>query len=176
MALLAFDADDLSANRTGRISEGQSRRLGKGDRSNHHSALRSGVLLLLLGIAGPVAALIAGIRTRELAVIVSFGIPFGLIWPVIWIGVGYRTLRDAFKVPVLKVASARGRARILRHNSPAGADGEAPGTDYELQIGDQKFDVEPAIARVITPGNDYIVYYVEATGEILSAEGAGGGS
>ena len=166
MTAFDFDADDLFANQHGRLSDRQTRRLGESDRS----AVRTGMFLLLLGIAGPIAAIVAAAMTP-------------------------RVCRDHFlrhsgghhlagdldrcRLPhaegsvqntLLKVASTRGRARIVRHTSPSGAEDEAPIVDYELQIADQVFDVEPGMTRAIVADDDYIVYYLEATSDILSVE------
>ncbi|HET6845450.1 MAG TPA: hypothetical protein VFH29_01365, partial [Anaerolineales bacterium] len=107
--------------------------------------------------------------------LIGFGIAFGLIWPLIWGGIGYMMIKSALGKTVFQVASVQGRANIVaRESRSTDSDGHSHTTIYhELHVGGVTFGVNQNIADVIFQGDEYIIYYVEATKDIISVEPVG---
>ena len=175
MAYFKFDTDDLYANQNGRFTEKQKVRLTQLDKSRRNMSRGFGIFLALVGLIGPVIAIVAGIANRQLAFIIPFGCGFGLIWPVVWGGIGYMLIRSAYAKREFKVESVRGRANIVRRESTStDSDGHtSTSTYYELHIGGQTFRVQRDTADVIMQGDEYILYYVGSTRDIMSVEEVG---
>ena len=172
MTYFKFDRDDLYANQNGRFAEKQSTNLTKLDKSRRKSSLVLGIILAGIGLIGPVIAIAAGIGSGELAFIIPFGIGFGLIWPLVWGGIGYLMIRSALEKREFKVASVQGRANIVaRESRRTDSDGHTSTTIYhELHVGGQTFGVNRNVADVIYQGDEYVVYYVPSTSDIVSVE------
>lgn len=73
---------------------------------------------------------------------------------------------------MFKVASVQGRANIVaRESRSTDSDGHTHTTiHHELHVGGETFGVNRSIADVIFQGDEHIVYYVEATKDIISVE------
>jgi len=175
MAYFKFDTDDLYANQNGRFTDRQKANLTKLDKSRRRASLGLGIFLAIVGLIGPIIAIIAGIANPDLGFIIGFGIGFGLIWPLVWGGIGYLMIKSAYEKRAFEVASVQGRANIVAHESSStDSDGHTSTTiNWELHIGGKTFNVRKNIADVIFQGDEYIVYYVPSTGDIVSVEEAG---
>jgi hypothetical protein len=70
------------------------------------------------------------------------------------------------------VVSVQGRANIVaRESRSTDSDGHTSTTiHHELHVGGVTFGVNRNIADVIFQGDEYMIYYVEATKDILSVE------
>ena len=172
MEYFQFDADDLYANQNRRFTEKQRLRLINLDKSRRKTMLGIGILLAVVALIGLIIAVAAGISNPDPAFIIGFGIGFGLIWPVVWGGIGYVLIKSATDKTVFRLASVQGRANIVaRESSGTDSDGHTSTTTYhELHIGGVTFSVNRNIADVIYQGDEYIVYYVEFTKDIVSVE------
>jgi len=170
-----FDTDDLYANQNGRFTDKQKVRLTALDKSRRKSGMTLGIILAVIGIIGPIIAIAAGIANPDPGFIIGFGIGFGLVWPVVWGGIGYLMIKGALEKREFKVASVQGRANIVaRESRSTDSDGHTSTRIYhELHIGGETFGVNRNIADVIFQGDEYVVYYVEATKDIISVEEAG---
>jgi len=84
----------------------------------------------------------------------------GILWTFVWAGKGIQALRSASSLSEPKLGQVSGRIHIVKHTSE----------DYVLQIGDMEFDLEKNPSGVMMEGDEYKLYYVEATEEILSVE------
>ena len=81
-------------------------------------------------------------------------------------------IRSALDKTVFKVASVQGRANIVaRESSSTDSDGHTHTTiHHELHVGGVSFGVNRNIADVIFQGDEYGIYYVGATKDIISVE------
>lgn len=168
MQYFKFDQDDLYANENGRFTDKQRVRLIQEDRASRKSSMRWGIFLVFIGLLGVAIAIIAGIANPDWGFRIGFGIGFGLIWPVVWGGIGYLLINSAVSKREFKLARVQGRANIVREES-YDSDHHLHVT-HELHIGGHDFTVDEDLADVIMQGDEYILYYVEDTDEILSAE------
>jgi hypothetical protein len=103
------------------------------------------------------------------------GWPRQHVWPLVWGGIGYLMIKSAYEKRAFKVASVQGLANIVaRESRSTDSDGHTSTRIYhELHIGGVTFGVNRNIADVIFQGDEYIIYYVEATRDIISVEGIG---
>ncbi len=78
-------------------------------------------------------------------------------------------MKGAFSKHQFKLAQVRGRVNIVRRESYS-SQNHTTSVYHELHIGGQEFSVEEDLADVLMQGDEYILYYVDGTDEILSAE------
>jgi hypothetical protein len=175
MDYFKFDSDDLYANQNGRFTDSQRVRMIELDKRRRKTGMTFGIILGVVAIIGPIIAIVSGIGNPSPAFIIPFGIGFGVVWPLIWGGIGYVMIKSSLKKVEFKVASVQGRANIVaRESRSTDSDGHTSTTIYhELHVGGVTFGVERSVADVIFQGDEYIVYYVEATKDILSVEPVG---
>lgn len=178
--LFNFDESDLQSNRSGRLSDKQKTRLEKTEKSSRGCNSILGFFLVGISLVGVGIAVSAAPaiwqEERGAAIALIFG--FGIIWPLIWGGLGAVSIRRSFAKVEIKVKKAEGPINIVRethssYNSATKTNSEH--TIYELHVGRKTFEVDSELADVIMQGDVYAVYYadynVEDTeDEILSAE------
>lgn len=169
-----FDADDLYANQSGRFTDKQKLRLTALDKSRRKASMGLGIFLVIIGLIGPTIAIASSIGNPDIGFIIGFGIGFGLVWPLIWGGIGYMLIKGAREKKEFTVASVQGRANIVaRESRTTDSDGHtSTHTYYELHIGGHTFSAQRDVADVIMQGDEYTVYYVPATDDIVSVEAA----
>lgn len=172
MEYFKFDTEDLYANQNGRFTEKQRVHLTQLDKSRRRTSLGVGILLVAVGAIGPVIVLISALTGAGLGFLIGFGIGFGLIWPVVWGGIGYLLIKGAREKREFKVASVQGRANIVaRESRTTDSDGHTSTRIYhELHVGGVTFGVNRNLADIIFQGDEYIIYYVPATKDIISVE------
>jgi hypothetical protein len=172
MEYFKFDADDLYANQNRRFTEQQRVRLINLDKTRRKTSLVIGIVLAVVGLIGPIIAIAAGIANPDPLFIIGFGGGFGLVWPAVWGGIGFVLIKGAMGKTVFKLASVQGRANIVaRESRSTDSDGHTSTTiHHELHVGGVTFGVNRNIADVVFQGDEYIVYYVEATKDIVSVE------
>jgi hypothetical protein len=168
MDYFRFDTDDLYANQNGRFTDKQKANLIAQDKSRRKSGLGLGIFLAVVGLIGPIIAIIAGIANPDPGFIIGFGLGFGLIWPLVWGGIGYLMIKSAFEKREFNLAQVQGRANIIARES-TDSDGHHH-TYFELHIGGHTFGARQDMADVIMQGDEYIVYYVPSTDDIVSVE------
>ncbi len=168
-AYFKFDDDDLQANRMGQFTEKQKARLALEDKSNRKGSLGCGIGLLLIAAIGLAGAIAGWIGDSDWGFRIGFGLGFGCIWPLIWGGLGYASLSSSFSKHEFKLAKVQGRVNIVRDES---YDSEHHTTSvyHELHIGGQEFSVEEDLAGMLMQGEEYILYYIDGSDEIMSAE------
>ena len=175
MKYFQFDADDLHANKGGRFTDKQRVRLVALDKSRRKARLVIGIILAVVAAIGPIIYIVGAMNTSDPAFRIAFGIGFGLIWPLIWGLIAFGLIRGAAGKTTFKVANVRGRANIVaRESRSTDSQGHSHTSIYhELHIGGVTFGVSRDIADVIFQGDEYAVYYVEATQDIISLEELG---
>ena len=164
-----FDQADLSANENGQYTEKQKERIFKEDKSNRKWSRVGGIVLLFIGAIGLFAAVAAGIADPDLGFRIGFGIGFGVIWPLIWGGIGVILIKNSFSKHEFKLAKVQGQVNIVRRESYS-SEHHTTSVYHELHIGGQEFSVEEDLADVMMQGDEYILFYIADSDEILSAE------
>jgi hypothetical protein len=158
--LFQFNEDDLAANRRGRFSEKQIKRLESVARKERKSAWGSAAILFLIAAAGMALGIglgsIAPSRLGSLAMYVCMA----ALWPLVWGGKGIQIILEANALRQPHLSFVRGQVRILRHGD----------REYTLQIEGVEFDVDGNPIGAFTDGVEHTIYYVEETREILSIE------
>ncbi len=173
MNYFKFDAADLSANRNGQFTDKQKARILVEDKSSRKWSRVGGIVLIFIAAIGLFAAIAAGIADSDPGFRIGFGLGFGCIWPAIWGGLGYFILKNSFSKHEFKLAKVQGRANIVRRESYS-SESHTTSVYHELHIGGEEFSVQEDMANVIMQGDEYILYYIAGTSEILSAESVGG--
>lgn len=154
-----FNEFDLQANRLGRLSENQSKRLTAAARAEQKSAWDSAMILFGVAAAGLTVGLIVGFLALTLFSRILILLTMGVLWTSAWAGRGLKILRETRALLEPRLVSMSGRIH-LKHIDD----------DYILQVGEKEFDLDGNPSSVIMEGDEYTVYYVEATEEILSLE------
>jgi hypothetical protein len=153
-----FTEQDLLANQRGRFSEGQNKRLRQEAKAEQASARSSAAILFVIAAIGlAIGITIASIAPSMIGRILIF-LLMGLLWPAAWAGKGIQILRAAYALQEPRLCQVNGRAHILRHADET----------YGMKVGEKEFDLEENPSGVIIEGDEYTVYYLEATEEILS--------
>lgn len=164
-----FDESDLQANRFGQFTEKQLARLKQEDKSERRTGAGAGVFLMIVGAVGLIIAIVAGIAVPDWGFRIGFGLGFGVIWPLVWGGLGWLFLSSSFSKIEFKVAQVRGRVNIVRTESYS-SQRHSTTVRHELHIGGMQFMANNTLADVMMQGDEYILYYLEGTQKIISAE------
>jgi hypothetical protein len=159
-----FDETDQGANRKGRLSEKQLKRLKVDTIFEQDPISRGlGILFFFIAIVGMVGGLTFALDTPITSGQIIFGLIFGLFWPFIWGGIGIWMIRPS-KKKKLRVKVERGRIRIVKHEAPDSIP------YYELHVGKLQFDMDDDPTGVVMQKGMYAVYYLDKSKEILSVE------
>ena len=155
-----FTEEDLPANRRGQFSEAQKKRLTDAAKAEQASARSSAAILFVIAAAGLAVGLtIASIAPTPVGRILMF-LLMGILWPSVWAGKGVQIIRSAYALQEPRLCEVSGQAQVIRH--PDGSHG--------LKVGEKLFDLDDNPSGVIVEGDTYILYYLQATEEILSVE------
>jgi len=157
-----FTENDLLANRRGQLSEPQKRRLSQAARAEQASARSSAAILFVVAAAGlAIGITIGSIAPAGIGRILIL-LLMGILWPSVWAGKGVQIIRAAKVLQEPRLRTASGQVRIVHHG-----EGE-----YTLQVEGLAFDVDGNPSGAFMQGDEYRIYYVEATDEILSVDDA----
>jgi hypothetical protein len=155
-----FAQDDLLANRRGQFSEGQKKRLREAARVEQASARSSAAILFVIAAAGLAIGLTISSIAPTLPGRILMFLLMGVLWPSVWAGKGVQIIRSAYALQEPQLCQVSGQARVIGH--PDGSHG--------LQVGEYEFDLDGNPSGVIVDGDQYTLYYVKSTEEILSVE------
>lgn len=173
MNYFKFDQADLNANRNGQFTEKQRARIIQEDKSSRKWSLIGGLGLMLIAAIGLAAAIAGWIGDSDWGFRIGFGIGFGCVWPLIWGGIGWFLIRNSFSKHDFKLAKVQGRVNIVRRESYS-SQSHTTSVYHELHIGGHEFNVNEDMADVLMQGEEYILYYIADSDEILSAESVSG--
>lgn len=154
-----FDESDLRANRNGRLSEKQEKKISADAKAERKSARDSMMILLVIASLGLGAGLLIALNAPTWTGRILIGLTLCLLWPLAWGGRAWAVVRSAPSARQEQVRSAKGRARILHYED-----------DFVLEVEGRHFDVEKNPSGVIADGDELVVFYLERTEEILSVE------
>jgi hypothetical protein len=166
---LAFEEDDLIANRAGRLSEKQSRRVKDADRFADRLLLAISLLFLAAAVFVGVLAIFAA---KNVGLWIGTVI---LLLIAIWLFRGARTEVDD------AVQKAQGEVNFIKIEKQTGSVNDPAAqrtrvTGYEMRVGDETFgNVNPALVECMQ-GRTYTVYFTKTTRQILSVEQVSNGN
>ena len=169
MDYFKFDQADLFANENGQFTDKQRARIFKEDKSARRWNRIGGIGLLIIAAIGFGGAVAGWIMDSDWGFRIGFGIGFGVIWPLIWGGIGVGLLASSFSRHQFKLAKVQGRVNIVSRESYS-SEHHTTSIYHELHIGGREFNVNGNLADVMMQGDEYILYYIEDSDEILSAE------
>ena len=169
MDYFKFDQADLEANQRMQFTEKQKAHIISDDKSDRTWGRVGGIGLLLIAAVGFFGAVFAIIADNDWGFRIGFGLGFGCIWPLVWGGLGFGILSSAFSKHEFVLAKVQGRVNIVREESYSSSS-HSTTISHELHIGGKEFSVEDDLANVMMQGDEYILYYIADSNEILSAE------
>jgi hypothetical protein len=155
---LKFDDSDLAANRNGRLSPGQQKRLG-GERSSFRLKARVVGMVIFLGVVLLVAFLEALPEPMPLWVLVFFLVPLGFAAFLLFGNFANQNYT------ISQVTGPIANASSKTYNSS--------GTEnyhYKIAVGDRTFPVDRELLDILPEGAVYTVYYAGDWDEIISME------
>ena len=159
-----FTENDLEANRHGQLSDSQEKKLSAQARAEQKSARDSATILFVVAAMGLGLGLILTLAAPTPVSRVFFVLLLVILWPSVWGGKGIQILRAARGSQEPRLLSVSGHVRLIRHTD----------TEPILQVGEVEFDLDASPAGVIMEGDEYTVYYLDASVEILSVDLAAG--
>ena len=158
--LFHFNAEDLAANRRGYFSEKQITRLSADAQRERKSAWGSAAILIAIAIAGMAIGIIIGsISPTQIGKIAMYSC-MGALWPLAWAGKAVQIILSANALKAPRLSFVRGPVQVLHHG-----DGE-----YTLQVDGIDFDVDGNPSGAFADDEEYTLYFVDQTREILSIE------
>ncbi|SRR5258708_7758512 len=174
MDYFKFDEADLQANRRGQLSERQQKYLVREESWTRTWRMVGGGLLILIALIGVGAA-----SVKIVDIDLGIRIGFGLIWTLVWGGIGVLVMRRAFSKFQVKLLKAQGSIDIFKKDlfsTSTDADGVKhthQTTVHQILIGNLSFDITGNLEDIMLQGGNYAVYYTEGSSkekEIVSAE------
>ena len=157
--LFKFDDYDLNANRNGRLSAKQEKRLTEDARAERRSARDSAGILLVFALLGFGMGLLIVVNAPVLAGKVLIGLMLCVLWPLAWGRQAWMIWRSVPSENQGQVRAVSGRARVIRD-----------GQDFILEVEGRQFDLDKNPGGVIPDGVQITVYFLERTEEILSVD------
>lgn len=155
-----FTEADLLANRRGQFSDGQMKRLSQQAKVEQASARSSAVILLVIAAAGLAVGLTIGSIAPTLTGRILVFLIMGVLWPFAWAGKGVRIILAARTLQEPRLRTVSAPAHLIRHTDE----------DFVLQMNGLEFDLARNPSGAVMEGDEYTLYYLEATEEILSVE------
>ena len=153
-----FNENDLVANQGGQFSEDQKKRLDAEAKKERKSARESSAILFVIAAAGMIVGITIGSIAPTLTGRIAILLLMGVLWPSAWIGKAVKIMRAANLLQEPRLCEVRGELHILHHGEGG----------YTVQVEGLEFDVDGNPSSTLVDGDEYTIYYVEATEEILS--------
>jgi hypothetical protein len=158
-----FNESDLSANRSGILSNKQRIKLEENAKFTNKIFLIAGISIYIIGIIPTLILLLA-----------HANVEFMIIWSIVWISlcgfVGFKVIRigksDKSGLILKKV---EGKVNIIKEETYNNTAKQIV-DDYELHIGGVSFDIDSDLADIIMQGDIYAIYYIKGEKDIMSAE------
>lgn len=168
--VLGFDQEDLAANRSGKLSPKQAKRIQNAQRLNSMIFAGAGILAIL--IATGLFSTFATSSNRFNNSTAKFGFPAVALGFIAW---------GSFKISTQKtveiVQCVRGRVRFVKvekvipEKKPNGLWLYRTVEDYQLRVGNVMFEnVNHRILNVLQEQDIYTFYYTKDSKDILSVE------
>ena len=118
------------------------------------------MILFVIAVVGlALGSILTSVAPTTLGV-VFFVVLLCILWPAAWAGKGVEILRAARSLQEPRLLQVSGRSHIIKPN----------GENYILQVGELEFDLDGNPSGAVIEGDEYTIYYLEATQEILAVE------
>ena len=153
-----FTENDLEANRRGQLSEDQKKKLSAQAKLEQKAARESATIVFVIAVIGLALGLILTLAAPTPLSRAFFVLLLVILWPSVWAGKGIQILRAARTSQDLRLQTVHGRAHLTRLSDE----------DHVLQVGEIEFDLDGSPVGVIMEGDEYTIYYLDASLEILS--------
>jgi hypothetical protein len=158
--LFHFNEEDLAANRRGYFSEKQVVRLAAEAKRERKSAWGSAVILFAVAALGMAIGIIIGsISPTQIGQIAMYSC-MGAIWPLAWAGKGIQMILAANALSEPHLSFVRGPIQVTHHGDK----------EYTLRVDGTEFDVDGNPSGAFVDDEEYTIYFVRATHEILSID------
>ncbi|RJP46506.1 MAG: hypothetical protein C4583_18715 [Anaerolineaceae bacterium] len=160
-----FDEADLEANRKGRLTDQQKKRFKPKANSDGWSISLIGLFFLFIAGLGLFAAVQFFKEESDWVGRIIFGLGFGVIWPLVWGGIGVAMLKPT-KRPTFNpnVKTKLGPLKVIKHETQDSIP------YYELRVGDISVETDHDLTNVMEEGDKYAFYYIQTTKQVVSME------
>ena len=163
--LFRFTPADLQANRQGRLSTAQQKRMDDEARAGLKSARDSAAILFVIALLGLAFGLTLSWFAPTVPSRIFFLSLLCLLWPGAWGWKGWKILSEAkARSQPQQVKCVSGRVHIHTIQAPGAS------REYILQVAGREFDVEKDPSGALMEGAAYTVYFLPATEEVLAVE------
>jgi hypothetical protein len=165
-----FDETDLQANQGGHFSEKQKDVLAAMDTSDNMWRRIGGVGCLVVALAGLTGALWLISTNDNLIMKIVFGAGFGLLWPLVWGGIGVFQLRSPGSKRKYKLGRAQGPVSYTRHIDTH--TGVKVLGYWLMHVATMRFYMPEGFPDLMLAGDEYLVFYYTRDGlsKIVSVE------
>jgi hypothetical protein len=171
-----FDDADLIANRNGKLSEKQRKKLVKADKDAKKYSLPGALFFFAIASIFPIVFIPMAISAWQEQDYGGAGVSLigPLVWVLVWGGVGYVFLRSFFddkhSISKITIKKVEGPVHFESRKAKPGEN-----VQYNLEIGKVKLDVvEDHLRSAMPEGDAYAIYcykFKDVTGNhVLSAE------
>jgi len=175
-----FDESDLSANRAGKLSPKQMKRLEENEKGADQILIGFGVFLIIIALvisyfvtSDIFAKGISNISSRDVTpLILGIGLPWGILG---FFAVG--SFRIAFSKLDNSLQNVEGKVKFVKVEKTVeerrsdGSHDLRTVQQYELRVGRVNFEnVDEDLLNIIDEGDTYAFYYTKQAKQILSAE------
>jgi hypothetical protein len=158
--LFHFNEEDLAANRRGHFSEKQIVRLDAEAKRERKSSCGSAAILFLIAAAGMAIGIVIGsISPTQIGQIAMY-LCMGAVWPLAWAGKAVQIILAANRLNQPALSFVRGPVEVVPHGD----------MEYVLRIDGTEFDVDGNPTGAFRKGEEYTIYYVASTQEIISID------
>lgn len=158
--LFHFNEDDLAANRRGYFSEKQFVRLDEIAKRERKSAWESAAILFVIAAAGMAIGIVIGSISPTQIGRIAMYLCMGAVWPLAWAGKAVQIILAANRLSQPALSFVRGPVQVVPHG-----DGE-----FSLQVDGIEFDVDGNPIGAFREREEYTIYYVQPSQEILSID------
>ena len=180
---LDFDEFDLNANRLGRLSTRQQKKLAEDERFAKKIFIGAGLGFILIAVGITIGMIASAIRqgltfsnmfTHDMFLGIAVGI--GVPWLVLgfFALLAFRLAASRFDTSVQSVEGRVNFVKVEKQVSSRSAGGSMTShtvEEYELRVGRVNFeDVDEELLNIIEEGDVYTFYYTRDAKDILSVE------
>ena len=99
---------------------------------------------------------------------IVFGLGFGVIWPLVWGGIGVlmlKSVRSRRPSTGPRVKAERGQLTVVKHEAPDSIP------YYELRVGEYSVETDHDLTEIVKERDEYVFYYIQTTKQVVSMEG-----
>lgn len=159
-----FNEADINENRSGRISQAQMEHQKAKSAIMQKNGRKLSVIPFIIAAAGVALSVLGATSAKGYDKEFFSAIRFGLVWGLLWGGMGVYLLKPSKILTERKLKSQSGRVRLTTSGNVQ------DGIEYQLHVSDHAFEVDENLSGYIVNGELVTVYYLDEIEEILSME------